>query len=174
MTQLTSRAKAHKGPDDAIAEDGGRSLCLRGMGIYSQGDSKASVHVGERGGKVEQTRGYRRDSIVVQPPYSGAADGKHATATVLVATRRVSLARGRRQHSDMVNIVAKCGQKSIKSHTKRPAWRLPRMAGDRCASAGWAYTAMVIRGCSYNWVSAVVKLNKPAGIATRALFSMSL
>ena len=117
--------KAHEGPGDAIAEDKGRSLCPRWMGIYSQGDSKASVQVGERGGGIEQTRGYRRDSIVAQPPYSGAADGKHATATASVATRRVSLARGPRKHTDAVTSRQKAGNSQSKP-AKGPAMQLPR------------------------------------------------
>ena len=68
VTRLTSRAKAHKGPDDAIAEDGGLSLCPRGMGMYSHGDSKVSVHVGERGGEIKQVRRYRHESVVLHIP----------------------------------------------------------------------------------------------------------
>ena len=63
--------KAYEGPSDAIAEDGGGSICLRGMGIYSHGDSKASIQFYERGGEVEQTRGYRCDSVVLHVPTAG-------------------------------------------------------------------------------------------------------
>ena len=46
-------------------------MCLRGMGIYSHGDSRASIQLGERGGGIEQTRGYRRDSVVLHVPRVG-------------------------------------------------------------------------------------------------------
>ena len=75
--------KSHEAPGVAIAEDGGRSLCLRGVDIYSHGDPRVSVQLGECGGKVEQARRYRRDVVIGQFPTVGRRMDNNAHEEVL-------------------------------------------------------------------------------------------
>ena len=61
--------------------------------------------------------------------------------------------------------------KSRSKHTKSPAMRIAEDGGGSMCLRGMG---MVIRRRPYNSMSAVVKSNKPAGIAVTALFSTSL
>ena len=155
----------------------GRPLWLYGWAATAHVGSRASVQGFERRGEVKQAHRYRRNGVVLQPPavYRGGWQN-HATAAAsggdeeggIRCTQGSAAAHG--WHRDKV-------QRQVDQST--PGGKAVHMGkGDAVAEGGgrplWlcgrAAEPMMGRGPPYSWVSAVVKLSRPIGIAVMALF----